>query len=370
MALLALTFSVCSFAGASSGVLSLEIMSYNLENLFDTVHDSGKNDWGYLPKGAAGKHSACTKNNPKRYQKSCLESDWSAEKLKMKLSQIKSVILKERKTLPDVLGVSEIENENVLAMLAAELGYKDYAITTSPDKRGIDVAVLYNEKEGLKFIKMTEHVMEGPTFGVKPTRNILEAHFDLGKGRTLGVFVNHWPSQAAPGKVRHGVALQVKEEVERFLKSDKNFAIILGDFNTVPEDRPHPFWDGLVTKANGLTDIHSYFMYSEFISRDMKKALPPGSYFYPPGMTWSLLDRFFVSPNLVNGKGVDIILSSYEIYTPAFITKTFKYDRPKDYLFGSEVVGAPNRYDHRATVSAKAGFSDHFPIVIKMVVPR
>ena len=27
---------------------------YNLENLFDTCHDAGKNDYEYLPEGTAG----------------------------------------------------------------------------------------------------------------------------------------------------------------------------------------------------------------------------------------------------------------------------------------------------------------------------
>ena len=40
---------------------TVEIMSYNVENLFDAKHDEGKIDWSFLPKDVPGKKEACAK---------------------------------------------------------------------------------------------------------------------------------------------------------------------------------------------------------------------------------------------------------------------------------------------------------------------
>ena len=32
----------------------IKVMTFNVENLFDTMHDEGKNDYEYLPEGANG----------------------------------------------------------------------------------------------------------------------------------------------------------------------------------------------------------------------------------------------------------------------------------------------------------------------------
>ena len=37
------------------------IMTYNVENLFDAVHDEGQNDWEYLPKEHPLKRENCLK---------------------------------------------------------------------------------------------------------------------------------------------------------------------------------------------------------------------------------------------------------------------------------------------------------------------
>ena len=74
---------------------------YNLENLFDTIHDDGKNDYEFLPDG---------------------KNKWGTLKYTNKLNNMARV-LNEMSTdiLPEGLaavGFSEIENSNVLKDLA------------------------------------------------------------------------------------------------------------------------------------------------------------------------------------------------------------------------------------------------------------
>ena len=75
---------------------------YNLENLFDTIHDAGKNDYEYLP------------DAPKR---------WNTEKYVSKLKNLSKVISElSRDKVPEgpaVIGVAEAENRRVLDDLAS-----------------------------------------------------------------------------------------------------------------------------------------------------------------------------------------------------------------------------------------------------------
>ena len=102
---------------------------YNLENLFDTYHDEGKNDTEYLPDG---------------------ENHWTESKYIRKQHNMATVI----KAMKDdngvwhaVLGVSEVENRHVLEDLVSqpEIAEADYQIIhyDGPDRRGVDVALLY-----------------------------------------------------------------------------------------------------------------------------------------------------------------------------------------------------------------------------------
>ena len=70
---------------------------YNMENLFDTIHDEGKNDYEYLPNGT---------------------NQWNTMKYKAKLknmSEILSLLSTDKLPMgPAIIGVSEIENYRVL----------------------------------------------------------------------------------------------------------------------------------------------------------------------------------------------------------------------------------------------------------------
>ena len=106
---------------------------YNFENLFDTINGTN-NDEEWLPDGA---------------------QNWTSNKYKQKLHNLAKVLSEIGTTdnpnnSPTLIGGCEIENRGVLEDLVKEplLINKDYGIVhfESPDKRGIDVAFLYQKK--------------------------------------------------------------------------------------------------------------------------------------------------------------------------------------------------------------------------------
>lgn len=107
--------------------ISFRVVSWNIENLFDTHHDSLKNDHEYLPD--AIRH-------------------WNYSRYKKKLADVARVITAIGEWNPPALvGLCEVENDTVLRDLTRrsplkELSYR-YVMTNSPDLRGIDVALLY-----------------------------------------------------------------------------------------------------------------------------------------------------------------------------------------------------------------------------------
>ena len=344
---------------------TLQFMSYNVENLFDTKHDltkdnKDKKDWTFLPKGSPGKKEACLAERSKHYRKECIDSDWTEAKLNLKLSQITDVVMKER-ALPDFLGLVEVENENVVGMLAHKLGYENIEMTDSPDERGVDVALLYRTSKEIKKILRAEHVVPVDY----PTRNILEVEFLIDEKYPLTIFVNHWPSLANPDSWRVKAAEIVVARSLEILKKDPHMAILLmGDFNTADDNNPHPF-KSVLYRDNLFTDVG--VTYSD---EKLKKTMAPGTYFFAPKDQWNYLDHFFMNKNLIEGKELHLDPKSFEIYSPHFITEEVK----KKYFIGDEknykIEIAPKRFNPEGNSKETIGFSDHFPILVKLDYPE
>ena len=120
--------SVATTAGAG-GPKRYVLGFYNVENLFDIYHDDGKNDYEFLPDG---------------------KNKWTEPKYEKKLHNIATVIramADENKAYHAVLGLSEVENRHVLEDLVnqPEIEAANYQIVhyDGPDRRGVDVALLY-----------------------------------------------------------------------------------------------------------------------------------------------------------------------------------------------------------------------------------
>ena len=120
-----------------------KVVFYNLENFFDTVNDPEVLDDEFTPEG------------PKK---------WTQDKYDKKLHNMERVffdIAAVNKDYPVVIGVSEVENRNVLEDIVAtpKLAPANYRIVhhDSPEARGVDVAFFYRadvfKLEGEKAIR-------------------------------------------------------------------------------------------------------------------------------------------------------------------------------------------------------------------------
>jgi endonuclease/exonuclease/phosphatase family metal-dependent hydrolase len=415
--LLALFFttlqSIPAFAASS-----LEIMSYNVENLFDSVHDEDKEDYTFLSTKSPLKKAGCARALTFYYRKQCYETDWNERKLNVKLNQIKRLVLEERERLPNVLALTEVENEKVLSRLAETLGYTDFVMTNSPDQRGIDVALLYKLPKGFKKISHKEHNLFEMGIINSKTRNLLQVTFQAPgpKAEKIHVFVNHWPSQASPTEKRLQIAQYLAAQIKEILKIKGNHVVAVGDFNTLPKETPNPIGSTLTTKKNPLLyDLQTEF--EEKAPEDLVRKLPPGSHYYASKKSWSHLDKILVSKGLLeesqgNENSVQVDLETYDIYAPDFITThsdknnedsyddtdkvleevvvNFEMDYQVNSYRGAannynnnshdgfvttrkSLVGTswpktkvPVRYDFTSVSPDTAGFSDHLPLVIEI----
>ncbi|MGE0616758.1 MAG: endonuclease/exonuclease/phosphatase family protein [Bacteriovoracia bacterium] len=339
----------------------IKIAAYNMLNLFDAQHDQGKEDYSFLPLGTPGKAEYCAQMSEGYYKKQCMETDWTEAKFQLKLRQIKKVLTAQG-PLPDALAIEEIENENVAKNLAQVLGYDRYLITNSPDERGIDVALLYNQDK-LTYIDHEEIQFSGSEFETKPTRNILRVHFRLpgkaNEGKVFAIYANHWPSQAAGPTKRVASAQYLKDAIDKYTQKfgkDKYLVFVMGDFNTLPNEKPNAF-DDLIQSAkweNALVDVQNLSMTRGNPNRDF---MPPFSYFYRSG-GWQKLDRFVVSKNLIDAKrGPSVMLDTFQIFVARFMCKQ---DAKAGYI--------PMDYNFSTTKEAELGFSDHLPIVVKLKI--
>lgn len=340
----------------------IKVMSYNVENLFDTIHDEGRDDYEFLPLSSPEKEKCDFKTG--YYKQSCKNTDWTEDRLELKLDQIKHVV-EAQGELPDIMGVLEVENVNVVSKLADRLGYPKFLVTSGEDKR-IEVGLLYREDK-VKLKEMKEVKISFPSeLGIKTTRNILLANFVSlkNKNEIIGVYVNHWPSQASPSAARVTAAKFIKKSIDQFAKkydSDSYHVIAMGDFNTIEQDKPMPF-DVIMDQKweNKLEDLETVYRTSAYKNdpNDMIKKLPPSSYWYSGDKTWNHLDHMFVSANLLDGQGVEVEAEQFRIVAADFMLKPVQ--------IGSCEFSAPKRYFHNATTPQAAGYSDHLPLVVKV----
>ena len=208
---------------------------YNLENLFDTVHDQGKNDYEYLPDGA---------------------NEWTPEKYAVKLQNMARVIAdmqKDNGMWHTVLGVAEIENRRVLEDLVKQpaIAAANYRIVQieGPDRRGIDCALLYDpsrmkvvETESLPFDFNTRIPIT--TYNKKEqedfrTRDIIMVH-GLIDGEHFAFYVCHFPSRRGDKgeDVRCRAAEIAYSHVQKMQKKYPGIkCIVMGDMNDNPQDK-------------------------------------------------------------------------------------------------------------------------------------
>ena len=296
----------------------LTFMELNCENLFDTRHDSLKNDLEFLPDGSY-------KWTPYRY--------WA------KLNHLGQEIVAQSNPVPDFVAMCEVENDSVMfdltkRSLLRNAGY-EYVMTSSPDERGIDVALLY---QPASFALLHSHSIRiKPLPNTRPTRDILYASGLLISGDTLHIFVVHAPSRRGGEQVsrpyRLLVASQLAEAVDSVYAISRDAKIIIaGDFNDYAD-------------SPALQYLYEHHLIN--ISSDAQGSHGAKATYRWHG-EWRSLDQILCSPSLAARKQSSVIGD-----LPFLLEDDEKYGGKKPYrtYLGPRYLG---------------GYSDHLPLVVQL----
>ena len=311
---------------------------WNFENLFDTKDNPDVRDSEFTPNGR------------KNYTKEIYNEKQGH--LADVISQLGTDMTPDG---PAILGVCEIENKGVLEDFVSQkkMAKQNYSIVhyDSPDKRGIDVALLYQPKyfevTASKNIPLMIYEDKGDRIY---TRDILfvSGNFD---GEPLHVLVNHWPSrsggEARSAPRRNAAAALCRSVIDSLQTADPNVkVIVMGDMNDDPSNKS---------------------MCKILRAKGKQKKVQQGDLFNPMydffkkgiGTTawrdaWSLFDQIAFSEKLLdkNQKG-------YFFHKAAVHNKKFMVQK----------TGQFKGYPLRTFVgdTYKGGYSDHFPVYIYLL---
>ena len=305
---------------------------YNLENLFDTKDDPHTLDDDFTPNGF------------KR---------WRKKRLYKKLNKLANAIAHigddEGVSPPVLVGVAEVENNNVIEKLLAtedlaHLSY-DYVHFDSPDERGIDTALLYHSDYFTVIASETLPLLLEDEAGQRDyTRDILYVHGTL-NNEPVHLFINHWPSrrdgteETAPKRIKAAHTILTKlHQLSDFPES--LHVIIMGDFNDDP-------------RSESIKTI----MQSGWFINPFEKLLSPSSGSANYKGQWSLFDQILLSHNFLNYEKDTHMFDKAAIFAPEFL-KEWK----------GRYKGNPFR-----TFAGKkylGGVSDHFPVYIKLILKK
>ncbi len=268
------------------------VVSYNVENLFDTINDPNTADDEFTPDG---------------------ERKWNHWRYRQKLIRLwKALAATDLCHFPDIIGLCEVENrtvlENLLYWTPLWKGHYTILHQDSPDRRGIDVALLYN-KSKYQLLDSAFITVDMPNYDEDEefrTRDILYAKGLVTATRdTLHVFLNHWPSKyggagyTEPFRCR--AARLLRQRVDSIFRTDVAAKIIcMGDFNDSPYEQSILEDLGAETSldnpVNGKLYNISYYMSSK-----------NGDWSYWFQGRGELIDQVMVSGNLLINNGMHIL---------------------------------------------------------------
>ncbi len=315
---------------------------YNLENLFDTIDDPITNDSEFLPDGGMKwgvvKYTHKVKNMAYALSKLGFDSDPKGAA---------------------VIGVSEIENRQVLEDVCADpaWGNRKMAIVhyDSPDRRGVDVGLLYNPD--LFTVVHTNshrlHVPGNPNF-ISRDQLVVSGYLNE-MGEKIHIIVNHWPSKyggeerSRPGR-EAAAALSKHIADSIYAREPKAKIIICGDLNDDPNSFPCAEVLGAKRTRKEVGPQGFYNCLWQTWDRGI------GSLYYN-GM-WNLYDQFIISEPLLNAdKAKELSYWKAQIFNKDFLTEQEGKNK-----------GTPKR-THKSNVWTN-GYSDHYPTMIYLVKKR
>lgn len=329
-----------AFAQETNSYRVVTVAFYNLENLFDFENDPITFDDDRTPDG---------------------KDHWTKEIYAAKLKNMAKVISEIGKdvtgTSPILIGVCEIENRRVLEDLVNQepLVQKDYGIIhfDSPDRRGIDVALLYQKRV---FTPTHYYPYELKIYDNNDvtkrifTRDqlLVGGYLD---GEKIHIVVNHWPSRRggeARSRPKRIKAAKLNKRLIDSLLSEDPYAkiIVMGDFNDDPT-------------SPSVKDVLQAKKKKDKL--ELKQLYNPMEDMYKKGLgtlawrdAWNLFDQMIISTELTKKD-----YSSYRFYKAGIFNKTYL----------ANLRGKYKGYPYRSFADGgfTGGYSDHFPVYLYLI---
>ncbi len=248
---------------------SFRVVSWNVENLFDCRHDTLKNDLEFLPDS---------------------RRQWTWGRYWRKVEDISRVIMGIGEfSAPALVGLCEVENDSVMLALTRRgllrsIGY-NYVMTSSPDTRGVDVALIYHPTM-FRLLGYESRRVPSAEAGLRPTRDLLHAWGLTAGNDTLHVVVCHLPSRAGgsrEGRQNRMLATQsLASLIDSLLTANPDCQLlVMGDFNATLRDR----------------ELKALLKHSPLIPLTPDKRRPTSGTYRYRGF-WSWIDHIMVSPTL------------------------------------------------------------------------
>lgn len=309
----------------SSAQTTYRVMSYNVENLFDTYKSKDKDDGEFQPAG-------------KRH--------WTKGRYYHKLQQIAKVISAAGEwDTPALIGLCEVENDTVINDLIhhTSLAKQDYhyCITTGEDPRGINIALLY-QRDKFRYLSHTEHRIPFSE-PERRSRNILHISGEIITQDTLDIFVCHFPSRYGGEKeteqARADAAIHLRALCDSIHAArERCYLLIMGDFNDIPQDKSiHKLLNASSLTNTGISkhlELFNLFFEAKGSHKYMDK--------------WSQLDQIIINSRLVQ----HLLPSSIQVFTPSFLLTKDKARQ------GLRPLRTYHGYKY------EKGFSDHLPLLV------
>lgn len=315
------------------------IAFYNLENLFDYEDDPYTFDDDRTPEG---------------------KDHWTEELYNAKIANMAKVISEIGSditgTTPTIIGVCEIENRRVLEDLLNQkpLLLSNYGIVhfDSPDRRGIDVALLYKKRvftpSNYKAFELLIFDNEDLTKRIYTRDQLLVS--GMLEDEIIHLIINHWPSRrggeerSRPKRLK---AAELNRKIIDSLFSDNPYAkiITMGDLN---DDPIYPSIKKVLNAKEAKTDLQIKQLYNP-MEKLYKKG--EGTLAYRDG--WNLFDQIILSTEFLKND-----YSSYRFYKAGIYNKrylTTQKGKYKGYPFRSFANGYTG------------GYSDHFPVFVYLI---
>lgn len=313
---------------------------YNVENLFDYERDESIFDEEWTPEG---------------------KNRWTEEHYNEKLKNIAKVISEigydETQQAPTVIGLCEVENLRVLEDLVNQPALRKYNYGIihydSPDRRGIDVALLYRkgifQPTGHTSYELLIYNTLDPDKRIYTRDQLLVS--GVMDGERMHFIVNHWPSRSGveqrsrPGRLK---AAELNMHIIDSLFSEDPYAKIInmGDFN----DDPNNISIKEVLQAkSSREDLNMKELYNPMEAMFKKGQ---GTLAYRDG--WNLFDQIILSSELAKKDDY----SSYRLHKAGIFNKKY-LQNPRGQYKG---------YPYRAFANGfTGGYSDHFPVYVLLI---